>query len=171
MPNPAIPFPPPQVPQTTVTYFPNIGLNGQLADTGHHDITTAVAESPGFDIGLAVAQGAGGYGYGRALSASTDITNGLVIGWSLYKAMQEPAFPHWQPTFAADIVRKGRIYVYCQGATVDNGPAFVIYSGANAGQLRGDAGAGPNAALQVPRVIVRQGAAAQGIALLDINLP
>lgn len=169
MPNPALPYTPPQAPQMRVDYFPNPGLAGQLADTGFHDITTALAEAPGFDIGLAIAQGAGGYGFGKIPGASGDIAN--VIGWSLYKPMQEPAFPRYQPTFAADILRKGRIWVLCQGATVDNGPAFVIYAGANAGMLRGDAGSGGNAALQVTRATVRNGAAAGGLAILDVNMP
>lgn len=171
MPNPPLPYAPPLAPMSRVDYFPNPGLNGTVADSGHHDITTALAESPGFDIGLAIVLGAGGYGFGRLPSASTDISNGLVIGFSLYKPMQEPAFPHWQPTFAADILRKGRIWVVCQGAMVDQGPVFIIYSGANAGQVRGDAGSGGNAAVAFSRAVARQGAAAGGLVILDVNTP
>lgn len=170
MPNPVLPYTPPQAPQLRVDYFPNPGLNGTLVDaSGFHDITTALVEAPGFDLGLAIVLGAGGYGFGKIPGASGDIAN--VIGFSLYKPMQEPAFPHWQPTNAADILRKGRIWILSQGATVDNGPAFIIYSGANAGMLRGDAGSGGNAALQFTRGTVRQGAAAGGLSILEVNLP
>jgi len=169
MPNPANLYTPPQFPQTTVNYFPNVGLNGQLADTGHHDITTAVAESPGFDVGLAIVLGAGGYGYGRLPAASGDIAS--VIGFSLYEAMREPSIPRFLPFVAVDILRKGRIWITAQGITVDNGPVFIIYSGANAGQLRGDAGSGGNAALQLTRATVRQGSAAGGMSLVEVNLP
>lgn len=169
MPNLILPYTPPNGPQTRVDQFPNIGLNGTLADCGNHTISSVTVETGGFDVGVAVALGVGGYGFGKALAASGDVAN--VIGWSMFKPMMEPSVPRFLATNVADVVRKGRLWVLCQGATVDLGPAFVIYSGASAGQLRGDASSGGTAALQVTRATVLQGAAAGGLALLDINMP
>jgi hypothetical protein len=152
-------------PQTSVTYFPDIGLNGQLADTGHHDITTGLADTS-LDCGLAVVLGANGYQSIKLPGSSGDVTN-TIKGWTLYRAMKEPNDPRYVIHDAVDVLRVGRIWIIAQGDLVDEGPVYVVHSGANAGKVRGD----NTGATLVSRAKVIQGATAGNLAKISVNLP
>lgn len=156
-------------PQTSVQYFPDPGLNGQITDTGFHDITTGIGDTD-LDVGLAVVLGANGTRSIKLPGASTDVQN-TIKGWTCYTPMIEPRNPRFAQGDAVNVIRVGRVWVVCQGTTVDEGPVYVIYSGANAGQVRGDAGSGGNAAVQVTRAKIIQGASAGNLAQLSVNLP
>lgn len=155
--------------QLTVTQFPEIGLEGQLADSGFHDITPGIVDSA-LDHGRFVVLGANGYQSIKLPGASADVTN-TAKGVVLYRAMKEPCSPHFNATETADVLRVGRIYVVPQGDMTDEGPVYVIYSGANAGKVRADAGSGGNAAVLEPRAKMIKGGAAGSVCILSVNLP
>lgn len=158
----------PSGPQLVVTQFPAVASAGQIADTGFRDVTTGIADGD-MDPALAVVLGAHGSDSIKLPSATGDLAS--LKGWTLAKVMKEPRTPQFAATDAVDVLRVGRLWVVPQGDVVDEGPVYVIHSGANAGRIRGDAGSGGNAATLVSRAKVLKGATAGNLARIAVNLP
>ncbi len=157
-----------EIPQTTVSQFPAIGLEGQLADSGFHDITAGIVGTA-LDCGRLICLGDDGYQSVKPIASSADVP--FVKGFSLYRAMIEPNSPRFPAGVAIDILRVGRIYVVAQGDLTDEGPVFVVHAGANAGLLRADVGSGGNAATAFTRAKVIKGGSAGALCIVSINLP
>ena len=176
-----------QIPQTSYPLIPPPAFPGMLADSGNHDTETGFAEVP-LDAGLGVVVGSvtsPGTGTGAAgmagpsvklLAASGDVTN-LFKGVSQYLAAREPvpgSANRYAVGDAVPCVTQGRIWVQVDAtvgaALLDEGPVFLVFSGANAGKFRGDAGVGPAAAV-VAGAKCKIGATAGGVAQIKVNTP
>jgi len=156
-------------PQVSVEYFPDPGMNGQIVDIGPRDILSALADTD-LDIGLGVVLGANGPNSIKLPGQTSDVAN-LFMGFTRYNPMIEPRSPHYAATDTVGVLRVGRIWLVCQGDVTDQGPLYVIHAGANAGKIRGDAGSGGNAATQVTRGRVIQGATAGNLCQVALNMP
>lgn len=153
--------------QTSVTYFPDVAIAGQLADTGFRDVRTGILDTD-CGAGLAVVLGANGPQSVKLPGQSSDVTDKL-MGFTVYDPMREPRTPRYAAKDCINVVKKGRLWVTAQGDTADQGPVYVVHSGSNAGQIRGDAGGGTATVCQRARVV--QGATAGGLTQIEINLP
>ncbi len=158
----------PSGPQLSVTYFPSSAYAGMPADGGFRDVTTGIADTD-MDHGLAVCLGANGDQSIKLPGASGDLSS--LKGFTLRRVMAEPRSPAFAAHDALDVMRVGRLWVAVQGDVVSEGPVYIIYSGTNAGLVRGDAGSGGNAAVLVTRCKVLEGATAGNLAKIAISLP
>jgi hypothetical protein len=165
-----------QAPQTSYTQFPPVAFAGQRADSGEFEATSALAEVV-FDCGLGLVKGTAGGPTPQVKlpTQASDVTN-LFKGVSLYQAYRQPTNTanRYAVGDAVPVVETGRIWVKIDptvGATMsDEGPVFLVHSGANAGTFRGDAGVGPSATV-VAGAKCKQGGIAGGIAAVKFNIP
>lgn len=165
-----------QIPQLTYAQVPPVAFAGMLADTGYHDIESALAEVP-LDVGLGVIVGATG-GPTPSVKLPTQISDlALLKGISQYLAAREPTgnANRYAIGDAVPCVTQGRIWVQVDttagSSLADNGPVYLVYTGADAGRFRGDTGAGGVTAVLVPNARCKVGGVAGGVAEIKINLP
>lgn len=163
-----------EIPQVTYALVPPVAFAGMVADNGFSDTESAVAEAP-LDAGLGVVIGTtGGPTPTVQLPASAgDLA--LLKGVTMYLAAREPGVSkRFDVGDAVPCLTQGRIWVQIDATSgsvlVDNGPVYLVFTGANAGKFRGDAGVGP-AAVLVPNARCKVGGAAGGIGEIKINLP
>jgi hypothetical protein len=175
-----------QIPQIDYPLIPGPAFPGMLADSGDHDIATGIAEVA-LDVGLGVVVGSvtsPGFGTGTAgasgpsvkLPASSGDVANLLWGVTQYLAAREPqpdiAPNRYRIGDAIPCVKVGRIWVQVDATSgaslVDQGPVFLVYSGANAGKFRGDTGGGT--AAQITNAKVLTGGLAGGVARIRVNL-
>ena len=155
--------------QTSYNQFPATAILGMLADSSPaREVVTRLAEGD-VNVGRVIVSGTA-YPQAKEPDVTGDIAHHKLEGISLYDAAREPGAPHYGNTDPITTLRKGRVWVSPQGAVTANGPVFVVHSGANAGRIRADA---DTAAATVATSFIRvlQGAAADGLALVEINLP
>lgn len=166
-----------QIPQTTYNLVPPVAFAGMLADSGPHDIESALAEEP-FDCGLGVVQGTS-MGIGNTPQVKLPDNTGEVAtfkGVTQFLSFKEPiagSTVRYQATDTVPVITMGRVWVHIDetvGATmVNEGPVYLVHSGAQAGKFRGDANSG--AATLIPNAKCKIGGSAGGIAQIKVNLP
>lgn len=157
-----------QIPQTSYTNEAPTGYAGQLADLSPSH-TDSMAADVALDCGLFVVLGAA-YGRCKLPTATGQVTNNLQ-GISRYVAMAEPrtAGARFKIGDMVPVGRKGRYLVPVVSATVaDDAIPYIIHTGADAGTIRGTTDA--SATIAPSGVKVLRGAAAGGLALVEVNL-
>lgn len=164
------------IPQTSYEYAPAAAVAGQLASTGFDVSTTSGIAETAIGAGAFVASGTAN-GQVKIPAASGDVT-GKIRGVARYQVAKEPVGPiggPFLPNFkigdAVPVLRRGPIWVPVAEADVaDDAVPYVIFSGDNAGSIRGTANAD---AVQPSNGAVRvlKGASAGGLALVELNLP
>lgn len=164
-----------QFPQTTFREVPDFGLQGQLAEPLNPYTTLSAILEAAVDSGLFLTLGAGGYGYADEVDAAGDVTTaGLLQGVGLYRAALEPATPNFAVGESITILRRGYVWVLCNGTVTDGGPVFIVFDNTTPtdirGSIRADAGVGTIAAAAPAGVRVKRGAAAGSVALVELNL-
>ena len=164
-----------EIPQVTYSNVPAAAFPGMLADSGPWDIESALAEVP-LDAGLGVMVGAttGPTPTVKLPSASGDLAK--FKGIACYEAARMPTgnANRFKVSDPISCVTQGRVWVQVDatagGDMVDEGPVYWVFTGANAGKFRGDAGSGPSAVL-VPNAKCKIGGSAGSVAMIKINLP
>lgn len=165
-------MPPISLPQSSYTVTPPIAVDGMLADTENRQTETMIA-AVALAAGRGVVKGTT-VDDAKLPTVAADVTNHF-MGVALYQAEKMPTGTanQYAAKDAVPVLRKGRVWMFPEGDTVDNGPVFIVNgSGAGtAGKLRGDANTA--AATQVTRAIVRKGSTvASGLpSLVEFNLP
>lgn len=156
-----------QIPQTTVTQFPDIAIEGMVADMQSTNIITRIA-TIGIPVGRGVVKSSA-WDLCKLPTSAAEVTNNFQ-GVSIYSAMREPGVPHYAIKASVSVLRRGLIWLIAEGTVVDDGPVFIVNgSGAGtAGMLRGDANTA--AATQVTQARVIKGATAGSLALVEFNL-
>lgn len=173
-----MPLPGVAIPQINYNLVPDPAFAGQRADAGP-DRTRSMLASVALDAGLGLiysgAASTGGAQQCGLPASSGDVTN-LFVGISEYLAAREPIAGSSNRYAIGDgvsVVEEGGIWVQVDSTTgsslVDEGPVFLIYSGADKGRFRGDNGGGT--ATQVTRAKCRIGGLAGSVAQIRINLP
>lgn len=161
-----------EMPQLTVTQFPNPAIEGMIADTsaisGNNTISRLAQGA--LHAGRGVCKGTL-YEQVKLPALASDVTDHFQ-GFTTYNAMREPvaAGPLYKDTDAVGIFRRGPIWLLAEGTVIDDGPVYIV-NGTGAGtpgMLRGDANSG--AATVMPRAKVIKGATAGNLALVEINL-
>ena len=164
-----------EIPQTTVTQFPPAAIQGMLGDNGPVDVFGAlVSETLGVDAGLAlILDTAQAAVQGYALKAKYPVdANSLVAGFSVYRSMGPRVesgttmFPLNSPV---NLLRKGRIWALVQNTVSQGDEVFAWFGTGVKGQIRNDDGSGNAVKVRGARVI--RGAATNGFALIDLNIP
>lgn len=159
-------------PQTAVSQLPSLGVQGQLAYPDKpFDINSRFLETA-MDPGLFVTQGSTDtFNGAKAPSAAGDITTaGKLQGVVMYQAGLEPASPNFAIKDCVGVLRKGYIWVLCDGDTTDGGPCFIVFQTNTLGAVRADAGAGTYAAAAPEGVRIHKGASAGGFCIVELNL-
>ncbi len=166
------------IPQISYSLVPAVSFPGMLGDeTGFRDVESAIAEVA-LDAGLGVIVGATGGATPtvKLPAASGDLA--ALKGITMYLAAREPTGTanRYAIGDAVPCLSQGRIWVQVDaaaGGMVDNGPVYLVFTGAHAGKFRGsdgNTGSGATAVL-VPNAKCKIGASAGGVALIKINLP
>lgn len=174
------------IPQLSYDLVPAVAFAGMLADSGMRDVETAFAEVV-LDAGLGVCVGATtgpGIGTGEdgeagptviLPTAAADVTNHFK-GVALYNTGKEPTGTANRYAVGDPVpcLQNGRVWVQIDAtalaALVNDGPVFLVHSGAQAGKFRGDAGVGP-AATVVANAKCKIGGVAGGVGMIKLNLP
>ena len=141
-----------------------IAFEGMLADSGRHDALSKTIEGAGVAFGLGCTYGSEA-GTIKALSAITDKFAGCVI----HKHVEEGIIGD-KDTVA--VMRKGRMYVKVEEAVAEGDPVYVraVAEGAErAGAFRKSADGTDT--IQLSGAEFRSSAAADGLAIIDFNLP
>jgi hypothetical protein len=147
-----------------------------VADSGIRETISCLAETV-IDAGLGVVKGTTGGHTSQIIlpTQASDVTN-LFKGITQYLAMKEPngTAGRYAVGDAVPVLETGRIWVKVDptagAALLDEGPVFVVHSGANAGTFRGDAGVGP-AATALAGAKCKIGGLAGSVAEIRINIP
>lgn len=157
-----------EIPQTTMTQFPAVALEGMVADMRSAVIVSKLA-TVAIPVGRGVVK-ATAWDLCKLPALGTDITN-LFQGVAILNSMREPGVPHYAINSAVSVLRRGAIWLLAEGDVTDEGPVFIVNgSGAGTpGKLRGDANTA--AATQVTAAKVLKGATAGSLALVEFNLP
>jgi hypothetical protein len=161
-------------PQTTVDQYPAAGFPGQLYDPGNPTdlVSAAVSESGGVDAGVAVmldtAQAVMLPGYVEKVKYPT--AGAVVYGWTVLQIMKQPSSPRFALKDVCAVLRKGRIFaaVSAAGAVSQNDDVFVTITGTK-GLVQNAPGLG--VAIRVPGVKVLKAGPANGVCIIDVNLP
>lgn len=164
-----------QFPQTTFREVPAFGLQGQNGMPNQPTTTFSAILETAADPGLFLTLGAGGYGFADVVDAAADVTSaGLLQGVGLYRPALEPADPNFAIGDSISIMRRGYVWVLCNGTVTDSGPVYIVYDNSTPtnilGSIRADAGSGTIAAVAPAGVRVVRGASAAGVALVELNL-
>jgi hypothetical protein len=157
-----------QIPQTNYTNFPAAALAGQLADLMWGKHVDSMAADVDLDCGLFLVLGAS-YGRCKIPTATGQVTNNLQ-GVALYEAVKEPYLTtaRFKARDMIPVLRRGRVWVPVVSVTVtDDVIPYIIHTGSDAGKIRGD---NTNATAAPSGVKVLRGAAAGGLALVEVNL-
>ena len=157
--------------QTTYDNVPPIAMVGMLADSSpaRECVTRNCEDTAGLQPGLLVREGSR-QPFCRAFAATGNIP--FLAGCTQYDASAAPGAPHIPQYTPTAILRKGRIWVSPEGVVTDNMDAvYVVHSGANAGRIRADANTAAATLIPFGRVKVIIGAAADGLAMIEINIP
>lgn len=165
------------IPQVAVTQNPAQAIQGQIAEGGWLTNEESVIAEVAIAAGLCVVTGAT-----AAVGAPLEVTFGklpTVIGdmttnfrgFAVYNDMKMPPAGGGTPTYAigdcVPVMRRGRMWVPISGDVLIDGPCYVVYTGATAGQCRGD---NTNATLLPNAKFLRITTAASGLlALLEVN--
>jgi len=170
-----------EIPQVTYNDRPPPAFAGMLGDCGPWDIQSCLAEAD-LDCGLGLVYGTQPSGHDVStpvvdLPANTGEV-AKFMGVSQYLSQREPngtSAARYAAKSGVPVVRKGRIWVKIDataGSSLANeGPVFLVHSGAQAGKFRQDTGAGGTAATAISGARVRVGGSEGGIALVDFNIP
>jgi hypothetical protein len=164
-----------QFPQTTFREVPDFGLQGQPGDMNPYTANSAILEAD-MDPGLFLTLGAGGYGFADEIDAAADVTTaGLLQGVGIYRPALEPASPNFAEGDSISVMRRGYVWVLCNGTVTDGGPVYIVFDNTDPtdirGSIRADAGSGTIAAAAPSGVRVKRGATGKGsLALVELNL-
>lgn len=160
-----------EIPQLTYRTEPLAAYPGQLADLSAKQCDTGVCDVA-MDCGRGLVYGSA-YSHVKLPTSAGDITNHFQ-GFGLYQAIKEPV-PSTAARFkikdSINVLRKGRIWIPCEGNTTDDTPCFVVHTNADAtkvGMVRADLDT--NKAAQAPGCRIIRGANAGGLALVEVNL-
>ncbi len=163
------------IPQVSYALVPPPAFAGMIADSGFHDVESAIAEVA-LDCGLGVMKGTTG-GVTPQVKLPTSAGDlAFLKGVTIYQAIKEPTgnANRYAAGDPLGCLTQGRIWVQIDATVgavmVDEGPVYWVFTGANAGKFRGDAGSGP-AAVLVPNAKCKVGGTAGGVAEIKINLP
>ena len=164
-----------QIPQLSYSYAPPAAVAGQLATTSTGKETSTGLAEAACSAGLFLVGGTATYQVKKP-ALSGDVT-GKLRGVACYVAVKEPVGPvggPYLPNFkagdAVPVLKKGQVWVPVAAADVaDDAIPYVIFSGDDAGKIRGTTDA--SAVQPTAGVKVIQGAAAGCLALVDLNLP
>lgn len=163
--------------QTAYSINMSEGKNGSLADSGDNDILSVINPVGGVALPygrLAVSNGT--EGQAKLPTVATDITTaanvrGVVLGQQNIEsdASGDPEHPVGS---VVSVLRKGRVYVKVEEAVTDGSDVYVRFAagGNGLGSFGDTAGAGPDRAILAGARYVK-GAAANGLAIVDFNLP
>ncbi len=164
-----------EIPQVTYAQVPPVAFAGMVADSGFTDTESAVAEEA-LDAGLGVVVGTTGGATPTVVKPAASGDLALLKGVTMYLAAREPTGTanRYAIGDAVPCLTQGRIWVQIDATSgsvlTDNGAVYLVFSGANAGKFRGDAGVGPSAVL-VPNAKVKIGGTAGGVGQIKVNLP
>jgi len=151
-----------------------LGIHGALAEAYPHGIVSGLASGAVINVGtIAVYDTAAGRDAKsvRAPVLTTEVTT--LVGVAGF-VMWDPSYPEppYRVGSSLPVVRKGRVYVVAETALVSHTVPFVRFglvgAGTMYGALRNDADAGN--AVAAPYLTVLVGAAAGGVAVVEINL-
>lgn len=150
--------------QTDYNAEMGVAFDGMLADSSGHDSISKVIDGDGLDFGLAATYGAS-EGQIKALSAITQKVAGIIM----HKHVVNGVIAEKD---VVALVRKGRIYVKVEEA-VSEGDSVYVRAVAGAGEV---AGAFRKSVDGTDTILLngaefRSGAAAGGLAIVEINLP
>lgn len=156
-----------EFPMTSVKYFPDVAIPGQIADNGPRDVATGIADTA-LDCGYGVVEGSNGEDSIALPAATGDVANKFA-GVTVYNPMVEPkgSANRFAAKDTVSVLKKGRIWVTAQGDMVNKGPVYCVHSGTDAGKFRGD----NTTATQVSGARVVKGALAGSMALIEVNIP
>lgn len=146
--------------QTSYDLAPAIAQEGQLADISPRSVGSYLAEEA-LTFGRVVVQG----DEDNTCKLATE--DGHVVGITAYSAFREAGDP--QATDMVNVLTKGAIYVRPETAVKPGDPVFYRHAGEDAGRLRNDADT--DKATELAGARWRTSADAEGLAILEINLP
>lgn len=151
--------------QTSYQVDFDAGFPGLSGDSGPADLLTRSNGTAGaFGLGLAVKEGAAANEFAAYTSGST------VLGVTRHEHTAVEAGGSLAVDQTASILTKGRIWVQIDQTVAIGDPVFVRHTAGTAGIFRKDADTANASALPGAKW-VKGGTAAEGVALLDLNLP
>lgn len=120
--------------QLSYNHDQEIGIPGQLADSGANDVLSRIAEDDIIPFGRVVVNGTNKDTQAKLPAASTDITNALkVLGVALHSHARESSKNDTQTGYkkedTASVLHKGRVYVEAEEAMTPESSIYVRYSG------------------------------------------
>lgn len=160
--------------QTSYSLSMGRGLEGQLNDSGPHDIITMELPAA-VPFGVGVTRGAA-EGEAVVPDATGEVsTKGLFLGVTVHTHAVEcsaSGVPSYPAKSVASIIKKGRVLVKVEEAVNAGDQAFCRFaSGAGGTQLGAFRKSADTAtAVAVPGAYFYKGAASGGLAVLDLNL-
>lgn len=164
-----------QIPQITYDVFPKAALAGQLADTAIGTMTESRVAEAELSAGRFVVSGTSS-GQVKLPASGAEVTNKL-RGVALYRGVKEargpiggPYDPQFGPMDSVPVGRTCRVWVPVVAADIaDDAVPYIVFSGGDAGCIRGTSDAAAQAAPSGVKVAI--GAAVGGVALVELNLP
>lgn len=160
-----------QIPQTSYDLYPAAGYAGQIADLGAFTEKVSGLAQVALDAGLFLVKGTASNQV-KLPTATGEVTNNLK-GVAVYQSLRMPTggANRYAIGDSLPVLRKGRIYVpVISVAVTDDMVPYIVHTGGDAGKIRGD-NAASNATAAPSGVKVIIGAAAGGLAVVEINLP
>ncbi len=160
------------VPQTSFGTAPPVAIEGMVGDSSdtHHDSALcSAAMAAGRGVSLGSDDGI------VALPAQASDVSAHFQGFTTYQAMREStgSANRFTTKSAIGVLRRGRIWLRCEGDMVDDGPVYVVNGsgGGTPGKVRGDANTA--AATIIPNGAARciKGALSGNLVLVEVNLP
>ncbi len=157
--------------QSSVNTYMDVGLPGQLADIGPHDIVTKINTSgAAIGFGLFVTKGSTD-GSAVLPDATGEVTGKVGLGVTV-RTLHIVSGTGYADKGAMSVIKKGRVYVQVEDDVIAETAAFVRFvagDGEQLGAFRSDADTADAVALPGAKFVTD--ASAGGIAVLDLNLP
>lgn len=163
--------------QLSYSTYQSTGFPGQKADNGETDVLSYVNEeaTANLPFGVAVTKGTADNGF-LAMVNGSSVPIGVLSHTHSVDPGQVAASPAGSgvpPKYLGNVLKRGRIMVQVEEAVTPASPVFVRHTAGAGGTQKGAFRASADTASAVAWTAARflTSAAAQGVAVLEVNLP
>lgn len=161
--------------QTSVASTPAVAIEGMGKGDANveHTISLEVDANNGRLVVMGTADGRG-----KLPTAAVEITGGKALGVTRYQPMRMVNWPAgvsvpFPNGSTAPLIRRGLVWVKVEEAVAQGDPVFVRHASGAGGTALGAfrKSADTTTAAQLPGAVYRTSASANGLALVEVNLP